>query len=335
MSKDGLRVGVAGATGALGKEIISVLEASPWRPGTIVPLASAKSTVPFVDWQGSQVAVDELGHEDLGSLDAVFVALPRAIARDFVERAAVAGVRVVDASGSHLDDLNFPLVLPWMGLDKLGAPRARDVAAIPSAAATLVGTVVGAIARGFDVGSVTATVMTPASAAGRDAIEELSRQVVSLFNGSPPPRKVYPQGLAFDLLPLVGEAGVTGWSTEEIRIAAEIGRLTSVRADVTLVAAPLFSGMAATIRVEIDEDVLVEDVIDKLEEGLVKVTLGSDPRKLPRPRKLEGERQVHVARVRRTLDGKAIELWASMDNLRVAAVAAVGTMAALLDRQES
>lgn len=334
MSKDGLRVGVAGATGALGKEIIAVLEASPWRPGTLVPLASARSTVPFVEWQGGQVAVDELGQEDLGALDALFVALPRAVGRDLVERAAQAGVRVVDVSGSHLEDLSFPLVLPWLGLDKLAAPRSRDVAATPSAAGTLVGSVVGAIARGFDLGGVSATVMLPASALGRDAIEELSRQVVALFNGSPPPRKVFPQGLAFDLLPLIGEVGATGWSSDEVRVAAEIGRLTQTRADITLIAAPLFSGIAANIRIELDQDVLVEDVVDKLEEGLIKVTTVSDPRKLPRPRKLEGERQIHVARVRRSLDGRAIELWATCDNLRVGAVAAVGVMAALLDRDD-
>lgn len=335
MKKTGsdLRVGVAGATGALGKEIVAVLDTAPWRPRELVPLARASSTVPFVSWGDGQVSVDELREEELGALDALFIAMPRAAVGDLVDRAAQLGVRVIDASGGVPGQVDVPLVLPWLNPDVLLPPRPRDVASTPGPAGTLVASVVGAIARGFDVGSASATVMLPASAFGRDAVEELSRQVVALLNGGNPPRKVFPQGLAFDLVPRVGDLGITGWTSDEIRAATEVARLTQVRADVTLVATPLFSGTGATVRIELDEDVLVEDVIDKLREGLVEVVDGVDARKLPRPRKVEGERQVFVSRVRRSLDGKAIELWATMDNLRVSAVAAVGAMALLLDRE--
>ena len=90
-----LKIGVVGATGALGREIIAVLDAAPWRPETILPLASAACETPFVNWGSEQVAVDDLGLQAMEGLDAVILAVPPEVGRRAGEAALQAGVPVV------------------------------------------------------------------------------------------------------------------------------------------------------------------------------------------------------------------------------------------------
>ncbi|MCB9680399.1 MAG: hypothetical protein H6733_02930 [Alphaproteobacteria bacterium] len=332
MGKD-VTVGIAGATGALGQELLSVLDDAPWRPERVVALARATTTAPSVAYGADSLPVDDLATADLGSLDALFVAVPRDVAGPLVDRAAAAGVPVIDLSGSQSERLDVPLVLPWLGVDALDLERARDVVAIPSGPTLLLASVLGPLRRaGYDE-PADATVMLPAASWGRDAIDELSRQVVAMFNSGVPPRKVFPHGLAFDLLPQVGVPGATGWTADEVRTTLELARLTEARCDVTLVAAPLFSGLSATLRMELEADTPPEDLARVLQEAGVAVADHADLRRLPRPRRVEGVAGVQVARIRRTLDGRAAHLWLAVDGLRAAAVAAVGVAAVLLRQQ--
>lgn len=324
-----LRIGVAGATGALGKEILAVLDQSPWRPSRIVPLAGPTTSTPFVTYGSQQVAVDELGREDLDGLDALVVALPREAAGRWVDAAALAGTPVIDASACQLDRLDVPLVVPWVNRESLDVERVRDVVATPSAAATLLATVLAPLKSELD-GAVEATVFLPASAAGRPGIDELSKQVVALFNAQTPPRKVFPHGLAFDLLPLVGEPASSGWTSEELRIVAEVARLTGERVDVSLVGVPVFSGVTASLRIEVQDDLPDERIVELLGEGNVRVVPSADVRRTPRPRRVEGEPEVHVGRIRRAQDGRVLHLVAAMDNLRVGAAVVVGVAGAVL-----
>lgn len=329
MGRD-LRIGVAGATGALGQEVITVLDATPWRPHHIVPLARASTKVPFVSYGEDQVAVDDLDAIDLGSLDALLVCLPRDVAGPVVDRAAGEGVPVVDLSGSQLDQFEVPMVVPWVNAEVFEAPRPRDVVSVPSAAGTLLATILGPIADAGWGAEAEAHVLMPASTWGRDAVDELSRQVVAMFNAGAPPRKIFPAGLAFDLLPTVGEPGVTGWSSEELRVVAELARITELRVGVSMVGVPLFSGVSAQVRWTQRDDVPVEEIGRVLAEAGVALVGAADPRKAPRPRRVEGTNAVGIARLRRSLDGQHVHVWGSMDNLRVSAVAAVGALAQLL-----
>lgn len=333
MGRD-LTVAIAGATGAMGKELLEVLDAAPWRPDHIVALGRPSSTITSVAYGDETVAVDDLGSEDLSALDVMIVALPRDVAGPTVDRVAAAGVRVVDVSGSQLDDLQVPLAVPWLGLEALDAPRPRDVVAVPGAPALLLASVLAPLkASGWSV-EADATVMLPASAWGRDAVDELSRQVVAMFNAAPPPRKVFPHGLAFDVLPMVGTPGATGWTSDEVRAAAEVARLVQLRSQTTLVASPWFHGLTAEIRLEGD-DLGADAIAQALTDAGVPVADHADLRRLPRPRRLEGVALPEVARVRDGLDGRSVHLWAGTDNLRAVAVAAVGLAAALLGQADT
>lgn len=326
-----LRVGLAGATGALGGEIVKVLDAAHWRPDALVPLARATTTTTHVDYGDDHLPVDDLETEAFEGLDALFLALPREAARTAGEAAVRLGIPTIDCSGAFTSDADVPLVIPWVNPEAL-AEVPRGLVAVPDAAAVLLASALGPLRRAGLEGPVEATVLVPASAAGRAGIDELSRQVVTLFNAGTPPRKVFPSGLAFDLLPAIGTAAEDGWTDREREVGAQVQRVTGsvMPVDVTLVGIPVFSGLSAELTVRLSRPVPAELVGRILADGGVKAPEAAGARYLPRPRRVEGKPFAHFGRLRVGADGRTLHLWLSMDNLRTVATVAVSIAGVLL-----
>lgn len=328
----GLEIGLAGATGALGKEILAVLDEAPWRPDKVVPLASATTAVSFVEYGGDKVAVDDLDDQAMDDLDALILAVPPEVARAAGERAIEAGVPVIDCSGAWASVSGVPVVVPWVNPEALGELGREVVAAIPSAAANLLAGALGPLRRAGVRGEVEATVLVPASAWGRAGIEELSAQVIALFNQGTPPRKVFEHGLAFDLAPQVGPVGDDGWSEAEQRVAHELRRLTGLTEPmaITMVGVPVFSGISAAIHLRTPRAVDVNLVERILRDGGVTVPEAPGARYVPRPRRVDGKPFVEVGRLRADPAGAGLHLWASIDNLRGSAAVTVALAGAVL-----
>ncbi|MCB9688499.1 MAG: hypothetical protein H6735_25910 [Alphaproteobacteria bacterium] len=325
-----LRVAVVGATGALGGEIVKVLDAVRWRPSGILPLARPTTSTTHVEYGGESLPVDDLDADALEDADAVLVAVPPSAAGPAVEAAVRLGLPVVDASGASASDPQIPLVVPWVNPEALQEVPQLAVA-IPDAAATLLASVLGPLRRAGVDGELTATVFVPASTEGRAGIEELSRQVVALFNSQTPPRKVFREGLAFDLLPALGTVGESGWTDRERAVSEQVARLVGGGAcDATLVGVPVFSGISAEIVVRTARPVPLELAQRILGDGGARLPEAAGPRYLPRPRRVEGHPFAHVGRIRHGAEGRSLHVWASMDNLRTTATAVVAAAGTLL-----
>ena len=174
--------------------------------------------------------------------------------------------------------------------------------------------------------------MLPASLQGRDGMDELSKQVVALFSSGTPPRKVFPDGLAFDLLPAVGEIGEDGWTSREVMVREQVRRMLGVQwpMHITLVGVPVFSGISAQISIRSGRQIPPDLAERVLADAGVVFPDTAGARYLPRPRRVEGQPFVHVARTRSADEGGSLHLWAGLDNLRGAATAAVAVGGALL-----
>lgn len=324
------RVGVAGATGALGREILRLLDKAPWRPDTVLPLASARTTVSHVEYGEDRLPVDDLADQSLDDLDVLILAVPGEVARQAGERAIAEGTRVVDCSGVFVEDGDVPVVIPWVNPEAF-ADLIRGVVAIPRPGTTILASALGPLKRAGIEGAIRATILQPASAVGRDGIDELSKQVVALFNSSPPPRKIFDQGLAFDLLPQIGLADERGVTSDELRVATEIGTIlgTVAPVDVEIVGVPVFSGISAALEVRLSRSVPVELVRQILSDGGVKFSDDPAPRYVPRPRRVEGRPFAHAGRVRIDASGN-LHVWLSMDNLATSAAVAVSIAGVLV-----
>lgn len=327
------RTAVAGATGALGGEIIKVLDRVRWRP-SLVALARSSTSTARVEYGDEQIPVDDLGEESLEGVDLLFLATPPEPARAFGEIASRRGISVVDCSGAFAAEASVPLVVPWVNPEAF-AQAEIGIVAVPDPAALLVASLLGPLRRAGIDGNASATVLVPASREGKGGIEELSRQVVALFNQGTPPRKIFPHGLAFDLLPMGEIEGEGGWSKQEDIVASQITRLapSSATCDVTLVGVPVFSGLSVALSMSLQRPVMTDLVLRILAEGGVKIPEAKGARYLPRPRRMEGQPFPSVGRVRLGRDGRTLHLWASMDNLAATATAAVSAAAVLLRAQ--
>jgi len=330
----GATIAVAGATGALGKEIVSVLHDASWKPEAVVPLASAASTVPFVDWGEESVAVDDLATQEFDEVDALILAVPPAVATEAGEKAMAAGIPVIDCSGAFGERPNVPLFLPWVNPQALDDIGPEGVVVIPGPTALLLAGVLGPLRRAGVVADVDATVLVPASAWGRGGIEELSSQVVSLFNQGTPSRKVFKDGFAFDLLPQIGTVDESGWTDEERSAVAHVTRLIGPGGAlrVSLVGVPVFNGISATIHLRSPHHLDPALTPRILADGGVGLPKSPAARHLPRPRR-DGQPFVQVGRLRSDPVDGGLHVWASLDNLKGAAAAAVAATGALLKRR--
>ncbi|MBN2798752.1 MAG: hypothetical protein JXX28_06340 [Deltaproteobacteria bacterium] len=322
-----LVVGVAGATGALGKELIELLDGASWRPAELRPLASPASKVPFVDYGEHQIAVDNLDDQVVGELDALFLVTPPGIAAGVGATAVHEGVVTIDLSGALGGDL--PLVDPVLLPRSMEDAMQRGGAVLPGAPALALSRVLGALKRELSITGWDAVVNLPASHWGRDGLEELSNQVIALFNQGTPTRKKFPTGLAFDLIPQVGEAEEDGHSSEELAVLGQVRALSGVGGgDVTLVGVPVFSGMSGVIRVQVKGSPALEQVRGLLAAGQLHLPPSGRARHIPHPRSVDGREDLSVGRVR-VSEGE-IHLWFALDNLRVMAALAVGVCGMLV-----
>ncbi len=312
-----MRVGVVGATGLIGGELLKALDRAPWRPAEVVPLASSRSSVSTVRYGDADIAVDNLGEEVLGDLDIAFFATQPEVAKTVGRAAAAEGVAIVDCSGGLAGD--GPLVVPWLNPAALrDDPR---ILVLPSPAALAVASVLAPLRRAGLTAQAEATVLLPASTEGRAGLEELSRQVVALMGGGTPPRKVFPRGLAFDLVPQVGTASAEGWTPRERSVSAQVAELCGgPPPDITLVQVPVFSGVCAEVRLRGRFD--PAEMAKMLEAGGLRVHSENTDRNVPRSRNVEGRPFADVGRIRVGAD--ATWMWVALDNLSATAAAAVG-----------
>lgn len=320
-----LSIGVVGATGALGAELLKVLGQATWSPSHLVPYASSATSVQFVEYKDEQVAVEDTAHIDFGALDAVIVAAPREVSARIVAAALEDGIGVVDCSGCLEETESW--FVPWINPEKIEQVQAARFASIPSAPALLLSSVIGPLARAGVIGPVDATLMVGASHWGREGVSELSQQVVSLFNSATPPRKVFEHGLAFDLYPCSGALDDEGWSKDERELIVQTQALTGwpgVKA--TVVGVPIFTGVSMQLTIHTGSLIEAESLIRVLKEGGCKEVLIPS---LASPRAIDGLPFAHISRVRSGGDGR-IQIWAVMDNLTTVAVAAAGACKAIV-----
>lgn len=318
-------VGVAGATGALGGEILAVLDGVQWRPDRVVAFARASTQQSHVAFGDEQIPVDNLQDASGADVDVLLSAVPGEAGTEACFEAIRSGAAAVDCSGSIAE---APRVVPWINPEVLQA-LAVPLLSVPSAEATLLASVLGPLRRvGIDA-DVDATVLCSAATHGRRGVEELSGQVVAMFNSAPPPRAVFADGQAFDLVPADGPLDEAGWSEPERAIRDDVVALGAAEAErltLTRIGVPTFSGIGATATVRMSAPLTQEQVTRVLKEGGVRT---EEPRG-SRTRAVEGMPFAHAGRIRLSDGGHTLRLWLAMDNLKTMATAAVASAGALL-----
>jgi aspartate-semialdehyde dehydrogenase len=324
VSDAGLRVAVIGATGALGSELLTVLDERRFPLADVVPVATDRSL-------GSEV---ELGGEvypiltevpRLEAIDALFLCAPPGPSLDFAKAALRARVPCFDLSGALAGQPDVPLLGADLGFT--AEDLAKPLVATPAGAALALALVLAPIEREAGLRRVVATSLEAVSGAGQLGVESLSRQVLAIFNQEDPPASdVFDRPVAFDVLPAVGEIGAGGATAAEEALAGGVRRLLQrpdLRIVATVVRVPTFTGDGASLAVE------TQSALDaaRASEILAKATgvsLAQEDPRGPSTRSCSGSELVRVGRVRPDPTAPhGLLLWTAADAVRLAASNAV------------
>jgi len=323
MARAGLRIGILGATGALGGEVLAALADSGLAVAEIVPMAKDDSIGRDVELHGEVYPV-EIGMAQVRGLDLLILCAPPAVSLEGVREALRASVPCLDASGVLAASPEVSLRVAAFGAQW---PAEAPLVVAPPGPALALALVLRPLAEAAGLLRVSAALMEGASAAGRGGIDALYQESLALFNQQDLSEPgAFGRPVAFDCIPVLGELDESGRSDHENALERSLVRLIGegLKVGVTAVQVPIFSGLGAVLTLE------TERPLDPKEAARVlALAPGVEPwTENPRDattRAAAGRGAVLVARLRRDpLAENGLALWISADPLRLCAANAVG-----------
>lgn len=335
VSNNSYRVGIVGATGAVGQELIALLQAHAFPLAELRPLASARSAGRSIDFGGQKLLVQEATPDAFTGLDFAFFAAEGSIARALAPEAVKRGCLVIDKSSAHRMDANVPLVVPEINP---GAMRGHQgIIASPncSTAVALMG--LYPLHEAFGLKRVVFATYQSVSGTGAPAVIELEKQVQAHVAGQPLPREVYPYQIFQNVIPHIDAFGADGYTGEEAKMRAESRKilgLPDLRVSATCIRVPVVRAHSIAINAEFERPVSVAAARAAV-AAFPGAELIDDPAKLAYPTPLACSRREKcgVGRIRLdTAFDNGLALWVSGDNLwKGAALNAIQTAEKIIE----
>jgi aspartate-semialdehyde dehydrogenase len=336
MTDGGYRVGVLGATGAVGSTILEILAERDFPAAEVVPFASERSAGREIEWNGSTLECRPLNPETIQGLDVVLSSAGGSVSAEWAPQLVEAGAVVVDNTSYWRMYEEVPLVVAGVNPD--AAAGHKGIVANPNCTTMVMMMALAPIHRAVGLERLVVSSYQAVSGTGQRAIEELLAQSRAALVGEEiPPPQVYPHQIAFNVLPQV-EVFKDGddYTTEERKVMAETRKILGFGDDVAISATcarvPVISGHSESINVRTREDLSPDDCRALLAEapGVIVV---DDPAEGAYPMALDaaGRDDVLVGRIRRDPDQeRTLNLWLAGDNLRKGAATNAVQVAELL-----
>jgi aspartate-semialdehyde dehydrogenase len=340
-----MRVAVAGATGAVGREIVRILDERRFHLEELVPLASSRSEGSRLRFRGEDVPVRRLEDESFQGVDLALFSAGASISREHAPRAVAAGSMVVDNSSAFRMDPGVPLVIPEINGDLLRGYR--GMVANPNCTAITAMMAVAPLHRAAGLRSMVISSYQSVSGAGERGVRELMEQVEKLRGQeddlrSPddprglPSGEVFGRTIAYNVVPRAGSFEDDGTTSEERKLVDESRKilgLPELRVSATVVRVPVVVGHSVAVLAEFDRQIAPGEARGALAE-FPGVRVFDDPTTdvFPTPLDAAGGDEILVGRIRRAyLDrADALLLWAVGDNLRKGAALNAVQIAMLL-----
>lgn len=263
-----LHVAIAGATGAVGIEMLKTLEKREFPVGRLTLLASARSAGKTLPFRGEDVPVRELTPDAFAGVDVALFSAGSRIAKEFAPHAVAAGAVVVDNSSAFRQDPEVPLVIPEINAADI--KKNRGIVANPNCTTAVLLMALHPLHVEFRVRRIFASSYQAVSGTGAKAIEELDRQVRQVVNGEEVTCKVYPHQIAFNVLPHVDAFLDSGYTKEEMKMQNEARRIMhhpTFKASVTCVRVPVYRAHSVSVHAEFERPISLDRARDVLSKA--------------------------------------------------------------------
>ena len=312
-------IAVLGATGAVGREMIKVLEEYQIPVGTLKPLASARSAGSLIRFNGQDIAIEEATEESFEGMDFVLGAVKNAMSKKFAPAIVKAGAVYIDNSSAFRMDPEVPLIVPEINGED--AFNNKGIIANPNCSTIITMMAVAAISRISPIRSMIACTYQAVSGAGQDGLIELENQIKALAEGREIETKVFPTQIANNVIPFIGSLTGNDYTDEEMKMQNEgrrIMHLPDLKVTCTCVRVPVMRSHSIAATVYTEEPVSVEAAnaaIAKFEG--VRLIEDYQGRSYPTPLDTSNQDLVWVGRVRKDLvQENGLTLWCCGDQIR-------------------
>ena len=326
-------VAILGATGAVGQEMIKVLQERNFPVGKLIPLASARSAGKKLMFKGQEVTVQEACDSAFEGVDIVLGAAENDIAKKFAPAIVKAGAVFVDNSSAFRLDPKVPLIVPEVNPED--AKAHNGIISNPNCSTIITITAVNALNKLGPIQAMTASTYQAVSGAGAGGPIELMNEVEALREGKTYEPKVFSHQIAYNLIPQIGGEAFEGYTSEEMKMQNEgrkIMHLPELKVSCTCIRVPVVRSHSISVSVRFDKPVTVAKVREVLADAPgVKLVDDLSKKLYPMPLDTSDQDLVFVGRIRPDLtDDNGICLWCCGDQVRKGAATNAVQIAELL-----
>ena len=321
MAQKKLNIAVAGATGAVGNQMIRCLEEMDFPMNSVVFLASSRSVGRQLRFKGDLIDVKELKEYSFKGCDIALFSAGGGTSEKFAPFAAKDGCVVVDNSSAWRMDPQVPLVVPEVNPHAIAQHTQKGIIANPNCSTIQMVVALQPIHKKYGIKRIVVSTYQAVSGTGKKAIDELFDQSRAMINFLDYEKKVYPHRIAFNCLPHIDTFLDNGYTKEEMKMVNETRKIMeddSIAVTATTVRVPVFFGHSESVNIETYEPVSAGDVRDLLENAPgVKVMDNPGENLYPLATDAAGQDLTLVGRIRQ--DGSVpngINMWIVADNIR-------------------
>ncbi len=315
-------VAVVGATGAVGEAMLSILEERQFPVGEVYALASSNSVGKRIPFKEGSLRVEDLANFDFSKAQIGLFSPGASISEIYAPKAAAAGCIVIDNTSQFRYEDDIPLVVPEVNPNKIVDYKNRGIIANPNCSTIQMLVALKPIYDAVGISRINVCTYQAVSGTGKEAIEELGKQTLSLLNMQAINTNVYPKQIAFNVLPQIDVFMDNGYTKEEMKMVWETQKIlgdTTVMVNATAVRVPVFYGHSEAVHIETRSKISSEEVTALLKKapGVTVVDERKDGGYPTAVTDSSGNDDVFVGRIREDISHPlGIDLWIVGDNIR-------------------
>ncbi|MEM7590823.1 MAG: aspartate-semialdehyde dehydrogenase [Cyanobacteria bacterium P01_A01_bin.83] len=314
-----VNVAVLGATGAVGKELLSLLAQRNFPLKNLKLLASSRSAGSKISYQGRAITVEAVNDNSFKDIDIVLASAGGSTSKAWAKKAVESGAVVIDNSSAFRMDDNVPLVVPEINPE--AAAKHQGIIANPNCTTILMGVAIYPLHQVQPIKRVVVATYQSASGAGARAMEEAKVQAQDILNGKQAQAEVLPYPIAFNLFPHNSPLNDQGYCEEEMKMVNETRKIFNapeIKVSATCVRVPILRAHSETINLEFEQPFDVKQARELIAAAPgVKLVEDWQSNYFPMPIDATGQDPVLVGRIRQDISHDCgLELWLCGDQIR-------------------
>jgi aspartate-semialdehyde dehydrogenase len=334
----GYKVAVVGATGNVGREMLSILAEREFPADDVVAIASRRSQGTEVSFGDKTLKVKALEHYDFSDVDICLMSAGGSVSKEWSPRIAAAGAIVIDNSSAWRYDADVPLIVPEVNADAVAGFRRKGIIANPNCSTAQLVVALKPLHDRAKIKRVVVATYQSVSGAGKDGMEELDRQTKAIYSLQDIEPKKFTKRITFNVIPHIDVFMEDGYTKEEWKMVAETKKMLDpkIKLTATCVRVPVFVGHSEAVNVEFENPITADEARDILRSapGCLVIDKREDGGYVT-PYEAAGEDATYISRIREdaTVEN-GLQMWVVSDNLRKgAALNAVQIAEVLINRK--